>query len=254
MRKLLCCILIPVLCLALACPVPAAETQKAVAPPLIDDADLLSVSEEAALLETLETISRQHQVQIAVVTVQSTGGYSADAYINYVYDSYAYGFGPNRDGVLLVVDMGSRTLRILSNGLAADAITMSVIEELTEQLTPYLSEGDYAGAFDRFADRCAYYINGHINGFPLPVGRNLLISLVVGLVIALIVTGVMRGQLKSVSRKPAAADYMKKGSMKLTLTHDIFLYRNVTRQAKPKSTSGSGSSSGGSRNVGGGRF
>lgn len=245
MKKLLFCVLILVLCIPQVCPVLAAHRL------VTDGADLLSASEEAALAQQLEAISMTHQVDVAVMTVTSTGGLSPDDYINTEFDD---AFGPNHDGVLLVVDMGSRTFRILSNGVAAAAITMDHIEEYTDRMTPYLSDGDYAAAFQWFAEQCAYDINGYMNGFPFPVGQNLLIALAVGLVIALIVTGIMRGQLKSVRRQPAAEDYMKQGSMKLQVRHDIFLYRNVTRRAKPKNNSSSGSSSGGSRNVGGGRF
>lgn len=244
-RKLFSFLLVLALCLALACPALAYST------PVADEADLLSAAEEAELTAQLNAIRTACQVDVAVITVNSTGGLSADAFINRVFDDT---FGPDHDGVLLVVDMGSRNFRILSNGLAADAITMDDIDDLTEWITPYLSDGDYARAFEEFADRCEYYIDGHINGFPFPVGTHLVIALVIGLVVALIVTGIMRGQLKSVHQKAAAGDYLKAGSLQITRSRDIFLYRNVTRHAKPKPSSSSGRSSGGGRNVGGGRF
>lgn len=68
-----------------------------------------------------------------------------------------------------------------------------------------------------------------------------LICLAIGLVIALIVTGIMKGQLKSVRAQSAAAEYVKQGSLQVTESHDLFLYRNVTRVPRPKSNnSGSG--------------
>jgi hypothetical protein len=138
--------------------------------------------------------------------------------------------------------------------LAADAITMDDIDYITNLITPYLSDGDYAWAFSEFADQCEIYINGHINGYPFPAGTMVIVSLVIGFVVALIATGIMRAQLKSVHYKAAAGDYLKAGSLQVTRSRDIFLYRNVTRQAKPKNTSSSGGSSGGGRNVGGGSF
>ena len=244
-RKLFSFLLVLALCLALACPA------LAYTPPVADEAGLLSAAEEADLAAQLNAIRSAHQVDVMVITVNSTGGLSPDAFINSVFDST---FGKNHNGVMLVVDMGSRNFRILSNGLAADAITMDDIDYITEQITPYLSDGDYAQAFEEFADQCEYYINGHINGFPFPFGTNLVIALVIGFVVALIATGIMRGQLKSVSQKAAAGDYLKTGSLQITRSRDIFLYRNVSRHAKPKSNSSSSSSSGGGRNVGGGRF
>lgn len=245
MKKLFSFLLVLALCLALACPALAAGN------PVIDDADLLNAAEEAELTAKLSAIRTAYQVDVVVITVLSTGGISIDNYINTTFDSM---FGPEHDGVMLVVDMGSRNFRILSNGLAADAVTMDDIDYLTDLITPYLSDGDYAQAFAEFADRCEYYINGHINGYPFPAGTTAIVALVIGFVVALIATGVMKGQLKSVHQKAAAGDYLKAGSLQVTRSRDIFLYRNVTRQAKPKSTSSSGGSSGGGRNVGGGSF
>lgn len=245
MKKLFSFLLVLALCLALACPALAAGN------PVIDEAELLNAAEEAELTAKLSAIRTAYQVDVVVITVLSTGGISIDNYINTTFDSM---FGPEHDGVMLVVDMGSRNFRILSNGLAADAITMDDIDYITDLITPYLSDGDYAQAFAEFADQCEYYINGHINGFPFPAGTTAIVALVIGFVVALIATGVMKGQLKSVHQKAAAGDYLKAGSLQITRSRDIFLYRNVTRQAKPKSTSSSGGSSGGGRNVGGGSF
>lgn len=61
-----------------------------------------------------------------------------------------------------------------------------------------------------------------------------LISIGIGLLIGLITVLVMRSQLKSVRPKNAAADYVVPGSFRLRHSRDIFLYRNVTRTARPK--------------------
>lgn len=244
-QKLCSVLLILILCLSLACPAFAAGSR------LTDDAGLLTADEAAEVNSKLNSISTQYQVDVLIMTVTNTEGLSADDFINFIFDSL---YGKNHDGVLLVVDMGDRTYRILSNGLAADAISLDDIDSIGYQIESYLSDGDYAQAFLTYAEECEYYINGHINGFPYEFGTNLIIALVVGFVVALIVTGIMRAQLKSVRTRDTAGDYMKQGSLRITQSSDIFLYRNVTRQAKPKNNSGSGGSSSGGRNVGGGRF
>ena len=76
--------------------------------------------------------------------------------------------------------MADKPARILSNGLAADAITMDDIDYITDLITPYLSDGDYAWAFSEFADQCEIYINGYINGYPFPAGTMVIVGLVVG--------------------------------------------------------------------------
>lgn len=71
----------------------------------------------------------------------------------------------------------------------------------------------------------------------------LIISATVGLVFALIMIGVYKSQLKSVSKAHSADGYVKRGSFALTHNRDIFLYKNVSKTAIPKSSSGSGHSS-----------
>jgi len=58
------------------------------------------------------------------------------------------------------------------------------------------------------------------------------ISLALAFGIPGIVVAVWTGQLKSVKPKDFACDYIRQGSMMLTLQRDIFLYRNVTKIRK----------------------
>ena len=221
---------------------------------VFDNADLLSQGEEQYLQSRLEQISSQYGAQVLVATVPEVDYGDVDSYINQFYDSMNLGYGQNRDGVLLLVCMNPRQYRILSNGFAADAITMGDIDAIGDAIVSDLSDGYYADAFDGFAAQCAYYLDGHINGFPFDFGKHLLIALVVGLVIGLIVVLILKGQLKSVHRQNQADVYMKPGSMQLTIRRDLFLYRHVTRRKKPSSGSSGSRSGGGSRNVGGGSF
>ena len=220
-----------------------------------DGADLLTDAEERTLGATLSEISEEYGAQVVVVTVQSLNS-SIDYYVNDLYDGGGYGYGSDKAGVLLLVCMNPREYRILSNGFAADAISSNDIDVISDEIVSYLSSGDYAEAFDTYAEKCEYYLNGHINGFPFEFGPNLLLALIVGLVIALIVVSSMKAQLKSVRRQNQANAYVKSGSMNITRAGDYFMYRTVTRRPKPQnnSSSSSRSSSGGSRNVGGGRF
>lgn len=246
-KKLLFVFLALVLCLSLSVTVFAQDGM----PRLVDSADLLTDSEEISLQKRIDEVSEKFKVEIVIVTVETVGDYTADEFVEDFYDENNYGYGENRDGVLLLVAMEERDYRILSNGLGADAVSSGDIEDIGNTISSYLTDGDYADAFNLFIDECEYEINGEINGFPFKFTRNLVISLVIGLVVALIVTGSMKSQLKSVRRQPAATEYTKPGSMQVTYSKDFFLYRIVDRQKKENNSSGS---SGSSRNVGGGKF
>ena len=217
-----------------------------------DEAELLNETEVAQLNSKLESISKKYKAEIRVVTLSSMDGGDIDEFLEYLYDESGFGYGENHDGVLLVVCMDPREYRILSNGFAGEAITSGDIDAIGEAFKSDLSDGNYADAFDTFADKCEYYLDGHINGFPFNTGKNLLICLGIGLVVALIVTGIWKGQLKSVRKQSAANSYVKAATMQITQSGDFFMYRNVTKTQK-QSSSSSGSS-GSSRSTGGGSF
>lgn len=248
-RKITCLFLCLLLCATIAVPAFAAESTGF----LYDEADLLTSAEESALTQKLSSVSSEYEAQIIVATIASMDGGNIDTYVDYVYDSMGFGYGTNHDGVLILVCMNPREYRILSNGFAGVAINPDDIEMICDVIVGDLSAGDYAGAFHAFADECAYYLDGYINGFPFdPIGT-LMISLIFGIIVGLIVVLVLRGQLKSVRSQNHAREYVKSGSMHVNLSNDLFLYRNVTRTAKPKNNS-SGSSGGTARSKGGGSF
>ena len=217
-----------------------------------DEAELLNETEVAQLNSKLESISKKYKAEIRVVTLSSMDGGDIDEFLEYLYDESGFGYGENHDGVLLVVCMDPREYRILSNGFAGEAITSGDIDAIGDAFKSDLSDGNYADAFDTFADKCEYYLDGHINGFPFNTGKNLLICVGIGLVVALIVTGIWKGQLKSVRKQSAANAYVKADTMQITQSGDFFMYRNVTKTQK-QSSSSSGSS-GSSRSTGGGSF
>ena len=245
-RKLLTTLLAALLCLSLAISVCAASGAD-----IYDEADLLSSAEETRLAEKLEGISEQLNAQIVIMTVSSADG-SVDTFVEDVYDSMDMGHGENRDGVLLLVCMDSREYRILSNGYAGEAIGPDQIDAIGEAIVSDLSDGYYADAFTSFVDQCAYYLDGYLNGFPFNAGKNLVIALIIGIVAGVTVAFVLKSQLKSVRQQKQANVYIKPGSMQITASRDLFLYREVSRTRK-QSSSSSGSS-GSSRNVGGGKF
>ena len=244
-RKLLSLLLLLALCLCFAFSVSANSLL------IRDDAQLLSKSEANALHSQLQRISQQYNAEIRIVTISSANGRDIDNLLNDLYDDSGYGYGENHDGVLLLVCMNPREYRILSNGFAADAITSSYIDAIGDAIVSDLSDGNYADAFDEFADQCDYYLGGFINGFPFNFGKNLLTSLVIGIIAGVVVAFVLKGQLKTVRKQNQANVYVKPGSMQVTVHNDFFLYRDVTRTKKESSNSSSGGSS---RSSGGGSF
>ena len=126
-----------------------------------------------------------------------------------------------------------------------------------DEIVPYLSDGDYAAAFERFAELCdriitsggvddAYDYDDDDNGdFTIPSERLspvwILVSIVAGILIAVLIVGIMRSKLKTVRFQAAASNYVKHGSMQITDRSDLFLYRTMSRTPRPKSNDNSSS-------------
>lgn len=246
MAKRMITVLLILSCLAL--PILATDP---VAPYVVDNAQLLSRQEYDALSDTLESVSRQLQMDVVVVTVPSLDGKSAMAYADDYYDYN--GYAP--DGVLLLVCMAEREWWISTSGSASRTLTDAKLDRLSQRFLPSLSAGDYADAFYEFARGVESFATASADtgGISFAV---ILICIAIGVAAAFIVTGILKGQLKSVRRQNAAGNYILQGSMELTHSRDMFLYRNVTRRAKPKNNGSSThrSSSGRSHGGRGGRF
>ncbi len=227
-------------------------------PRLVDGADLLSQSQETAILSRLNEISEKYEYDVVIVTQKSIGNKSEVAFADDYYDYNGYGFGNDYTGLLLLITFDSQggIWYISTCGKAINAFSNADIEYIGEAMKFDLSNEDYVSAFNTYIDKCDYYINGEVNGFPFEVGKNLVISLVIGFIIAFIAVSVMKGQLKSVNFQKNASTYVKPGSMVVTTARDFFLYSHITRVAKPKDSGSSShrSSSGRSHGGGGGRF
>lgn len=247
MKKII-AILFSILLIGLLCFSVSAETR--LQPRLVDYADVLSDSEEEKLMNKLDEISNRQKFDVAVVTVLDTNNMTPSAFADDYFDYNGFGFGDNHDGAVLVIDMGSRNMWISGCGRGEENINSDVIDKMGDEMESDLSSGNYYNAINTYADMCDEYCNGP--GYNWFFG--IAISLVIGFVIAFIATGVMKGQLKSVRFKAEANDYLVPGSLNITSSRDMFLYRNVTRRAKPKDTSsGSHTSSSGRSHSGGGR-
>lgn len=62
----------------------------------------------------------------------------------------------------------------------------------------------------------------------------LLISIAIGIVIGLIVVSVLKSQLKTVVSQSGAGSYQVDGSLRLTVSTDMYLYQNTTRVPRAK--------------------
>ena len=222
------------LCLCLAVPGYAANAS----PRLVDNADYLTDSEETALLSKLDEISTRQGMDIVIVTMSSLNGKDITAAADDFYDENDY----HPDGILLLISDYEREWAISTAGYGITAFTDFGQEYMTGQFLDALSEGKYAAAFDTYAELCDEFITLAKAGTPFDVNsqpktpfhaiRSLLVSGGIGLVTALVGTGSMKGKLKTVHEQTAASQYVKPGSMNITESRELFLYRQIQRQER----------------------
>jgi len=219
-------------------------------PRLVDHAGLLSDTEYHSLLSKLDEISTRQQFDVTIVTVTSTAGKSTLVYADNFYEQAGYGFGPNWDGTLLLVDMGNRQWHISTSGFGITALTDAGLARIDDHIVPDLSAGNFYTAFNTFADTVDQFVSSARAGRPVDVGNMtsqvsvpmmMVMSLGVGVVLSLIIVGVMASKMKSVKAQRGACVYVKTNSMKLRDSRDQFLYRNITRVPIPKNTGGGSS-------------
>lgn len=239
MKRILSISIVVILVLALSLPVFAGQSRVA------DNAGLLTEWEAEVLSAELDTISDQWSMDFVVVTTDSLEGKSAQAYADDYFDENGYGMGADYSGVLLLLSMEDRDWAISTCGQAISTFTDYDQKQMMDTVLPYLSEGAYYEGFSAFATGCSEICQAEAEGDSFPFFVYLLISLVLGFIVALIATGVMKGKLKSVRAQAAANNYLKQDSLQVTEARDLFLYRTVTRQPKPKPTSSTHTSSSG---------
>lgn len=233
-----------------------------------DSAFLTTVDEENAISDKLDEISERQHFDIVIVTVDDIAGY--DSVMDFADDYYDYldfGYGDDRDGIILLISMEERDYWISASGFGMTAFTADGLEYIKKQIAPSLSDGDYGVAFNKFADLCDDFItkartdkpydSSNLPHAPLSSAW-IFISIGTGLIIALIIVNGMKSKLRTVRAQDAANNYVRDGSMNVTSSRDLFLYRKIDRSAKSSSSGSSDnkhtSSSGASHTGSGGKF
>ena len=209
---------------------------------MFDDAEVLTEDEDNELEDALEELSLRQSFDVTIATIESMESVGGD-----------------------------RKWHISTCGYGITAFTDAGIQYLGQQMTPFMADGDYAGAFRTFVQWSDTYIDAARAGHPYDVNNlpreplslmYLFLALGIGLVLAWVVVSVMKSQLRSVAFQENAASYVREGSMNLTNSRELFLYRDVQRtehvEAKDSDSSGGSSthtsSSGTTHGGGGGSF
>ena len=258
---------------------PTSETEETMAEPgfaetcyrLQDLAKVFDKLEREELNEKLDEISHKNKLDITVCFTNSLEGKTIADYAEEQYENYEFGYGENKDGIMLLISFEKNEWYIATRGYAIQAFTDAGIQYIGEKIKPDLADGNYYDVVDTYIAICDQFITDARNGNPyggsadtngteedaslLPPPMWILISIGAGVIVALIVVGSMKKKLKTVNMQSEASSYLRNGSLNITESNDIFLYSNVTRSPKSKNDSSTHeSSSGNTYGGGGGKF
>ena len=93
---------------------------------MFDDAEVLTEDEDNELEDALEELSLRQSFDVTIATIESMESVGADSmeqFADDLYDYCQYGYGPDMDGVLLLVSVGDRKWHISTCGYGITAFT-----------------------------------------------------------------------------------------------------------------------------------
>jgi len=140
-------------------PVPALTAR------VLDTTGTLDAAQRQTLEERLAALERAKGSQLVILIVPTTAPEDIASYANRVGNAWKIGRKEVGDGVLLVVALNDRKLRIEVAKTLEGAIPDLAAKQIIERaITPRLRQGDYAGGLNAGVDQLA----ARIQGEPLP--------------------------------------------------------------------------------------
>ena len=126
-----------------------------------DTAGVLSVQERNALENHIADIEKNTTVEIAVLIIPSLNGTVLEDYANQVFRTWGVGKKDVNNGVLILVAMDDRQMRIEvgygMEGSVTDEASGIIIRDI---MTPAFQQKDYAGGLTKAVDAIAGLANG----------------------------------------------------------------------------------------------
>ena len=106
---------------------------------LLDTAYLLSDEETDEINELLDELSERQKMDVTIATVDNLDGSSSiEACADDLYDYCNFGYGEDRDGLMLLISMEEREWHISTCGYAITAFTDAGIQYVGDQmLSPF---------------------------------------------------------------------------------------------------------------------
>ena len=233
-------------------------------PKVVDNAGVLTETELSSLNAKAEIVSEKYQCDVVVVFVPTLNGMDIADFTDDLYVQNRYGYGSTEDGVILLVSLQERQTYISTEGKGIDIITDYGIDNIFDEIIPYMKEGRWNTVTSRFISCCDDYFNqyestGH--AYDIDNERKSYFNptaLIAGGGLGALLSGLplrkKKKEMESVKPKRGAEEYMLSRSFRITGRNDYFINKSVARtpimrDPRPSSHSGGGMSHGGGSTI-----
>ncbi|WP_233785948.1 TPM domain-containing protein [Planococcus halotolerans] len=218
---------------------------------IYDQAGLLTDSEISDLEAYAAEKSREQGTEFLLLTTDSTSGMPIIDYMGDFYDDLADETGME-NAVLLTIDIGGREYYLAGFGNARTRLDNERVEMVLDRITPYMAQGQYAGAFRETIETADRYMEYNPGVNPESIFLQTWFHAAVALLLAGGIVGTML--YNSGGRNTTtAATYIDRDHTRVTRDSDRFRNKTVTRRRIPKNNNSGGGFGGGGGMTGGGR-
>jgi uncharacterized protein len=132
---------------------------------VVDLTQTLTASQQAELEAKLQAFEERKGSQIAVLLVPTTQPEAIEQYAIRVVDAWKVGRKSVDDGLLVLIAKNDRKMRIeVGYGLEGAVTDLYAKRIVTDTMTPYFKQGDFAGGIDAAISQ----LIGLVDGEPLP--------------------------------------------------------------------------------------
>lgn len=254
-KKLLILCLALILLLCAAVPVCAQQSY------VLDEADLLTPQEEAELDAYAARLAETYGVGVYMMTVEDYLPYydSPDVFntTQAIYHDYDLGYGPDREGMILLLSMAERDYATFFYGDKTEYCFNDYGQErLEEYFLDDFGWDEWHDGFHDYLTASEKFLAKAESGSPVrksPAGL-IIVFILIALAISGIVTGIFWAKMSNVRSQSSAHSYISPDGLDLTLRQDVFINRTRTRRKIQSSSGSSHAHSGGGGSGRSGKF
>jgi uncharacterized protein len=215
-----------------------------------DNAGLLNETEIRELEAIAAEHSQKHGADFLFLTTPTTDGLPITTYMGNFFDTWKV--ENNRENaVLLTIDIGSREVYLAGFGAAETSLDNERVQMVLDRIMPYMSAGDYGGAFRETVITSSRYMEYRPGVNPENIFLQTWFQAAVSLLLGGVVVGSMLynagGRVTTTART-----YFDGDNTRIRSQRDQFRNKTVSRRRIPKSNNSGGGFGGGGGMTGGG--